>query len=471
MRWLVGVALTFAVWVPALARGKQTLEISLGFARELYLSGEDVSLRISLRNTGPRPIRVPTPFDNRNWQPKYVLRGPKGTRTFSARDVALPNAVRNPPLSEAVLVDLAPGEKLEGEIPLHHFADLRAAGKYAVAVRLRWEVLDAASKELAFRVEPARIRGAALVADLRGPRLLWLHAGGSAALMEQLFVPTVEGLRVHFVQRVAAASAAATAPFGSPMGAGVPEPGHYWRGFREPGALVAFGPKGTVARIPVADGALVAQNAFGRRDGGVEVAVADGRTLSLLGASGASWTMELPHAASAIAATGRPDGKGGRRIAVLAAVQDDLELSLFDTAAQQHRAPTRAQGAAILAGSRLALYIAEDGSSEAATLVTRGGKVALLRARFDPRALADEVSVDDLAGLDASPAASAVAFRPSGEVAWAALLPSGAIASSVSTSVARVSGMVLVPMQVHATQEKLYVLVQPAGTAPTLHPL
>jgi len=472
MRRLLGVALAMAVGGPALARGKQTLQISLGVARELSVSGEDVSLRISLSNTGVRAVRIPTPFDNRNWEPKYVVRGPGGKRTFSAREVALPHSVGNPPRSQAVLVDLGPGEKLEGEVPLHRMADLRAPGKYAVAVRLRWGKLEAASREVAFRVEPARIRGATLVQDPDGVRVLWLQAGESGLLMEQLFLKSAAepvGLRTHLLRRVAAAPAAATWPFATPFSESMAEALHYWRGFREPGALVAVGAGELTVRMPVADGALVAQNAFLAPDGAVEVAVVDGQALSLVGAGGTSWTLELPQAVSAMAAAERLDRKGGRKIALLAAVQDGLELSLVDATARERRAAARAEATAPLAGSRLALHVAEDGSSRAATLVSRGGKAALLQARFDPGgAPIGGVTVEDVPGLDALPAAAAIAFRPSGEVTWAALLPSGAVVSSASRAARRVSGAVLVPMQLHAGERSLYVLVQPADGAPAL---
>ena len=458
-----------------MARGKPGVQISAGTERDLYVSGEDIRLRISLHNAGSRAVRVPTPFDNRNWEPKYVVRGPRGTRTFSAREAALPQASGTPPRSEAVLIELAPGEKLEREVPLHRMADLRAPGKYAISLRLRWGALQAASQEVVFRVEPARIRGATLIEDPRGVRVLWLQAGQSGLLMEQLFLESVvepTGLTTHLVRRVAAAPAAATAPFGTPFRESLAEALHYWRGFREPGALVAIGAGDARVRIPVADGALVAQNAFLAPDGAVEIAVADGRTLSLVGSPGTSWTVELPQAASAIAAAERLDRKGGRKIAVLAAVLDDLELSLVDATARERRPMARAEGTAQLAGSRLALFVADDGSSQAATLVSRGGKAALLQARFDAGgAPIGGVKVDDVPGLDALPTAAAVAFRPSGEIAWAALLSSGAIVSSVSRKPARVSGAVLVPMQLHASERNLYLLVQPADGAPALEQL
>src|SRR4029077_8004529 len=122
-------------------------------------------------------------------------------------------------------------------------------------------------------------------------------------LMEQLFLESVAdpaGLRTHLVRRAAAAPPSATAPFGTPFRESLAEALHYWRGFREPGALVAIGAGESTVRIPLGNAALVAQNAFLAPDGAVELVVADGRALSLVRGGGTSWTVELPQAASAI---------------------------------------------------------------------------------------------------------------------------------------------------------------------------
>jgi hypothetical protein len=461
------------------AAGGRTLQLSLGLAKQRFVSGEYVSLRVSLRNPGAAEVRIPTPFDNRNWQPEYVVRGPGGTHTSNPRLAALPYARPNPPRSQAVLATIAPGGALEGEIPLHRLADLQSPGEYGVSLRLRWGAVRAASPEVAFRVEAVRLRGAALIEDAQGPRILWLQAGDPGALMEEVLFPSVEArgeLAIHLLRTVASAHSAATAPFGAPTRPSLSEALHFWVGFREPGALVVMQPGREALRVPVPDGALVAQDPFVTLEGDLDLAMADGRALSLVRLSverpSARWRLELPEAAAAIAASERLDRKGGRRIAVLAVSRGGLEMSVVDAAAPKRRNPARADDAVAIAGSRIALRIDDSGASRAAVLVLRRGALALFDARFD--ASGDPVGpprVADLVDLGESPVAAAATFRPSGEIAWVALLASGALVHSLARTPGPLAGVPIAPLQLYAREASLYLLVQPAVGAPRLQQL
>jgi hypothetical protein len=471
------LALAFAGGEAAAAG--RTLQISLGLAKQRFVSGEYVSLRVSLRNPGAAEVRIPTPFDNRNWQPEYVVRGPGGTRTFNARTAALPSALPKPPQSQAVLATIAPGAALEGEIPLHRLADLQSPGEYRVSLRLRWGAVRAASPEVAFRVEAVRVRGATLIEDAGGARILWLQAGDPGALMEEVLFPSAEArgeLAIHLLRTVAPAGPAATAPFGAPIRPSLSEALHFWVGFREPGALVVMQPGREALRAPVPDGALVAQDPFVTLEGDLDVAVADGRALSLVRLSGERpserWRLEFPAAAFAMAASERLDRKGGRRVAVLSLSRGGLEMSVVDADAPKRRNPARTDGAVSFEGSRLALHIDDSGASRAAVLVLRRRALALLEARFD--ASGDSVGaprLEDLVDVDAPPASAAAAFRPSGEIAWAALLAPGSLVHSLARKPGPIPAVPIAPLQLYARDASLHLLVQSAAGAPLLQQL
>jgi hypothetical protein len=441
---------------------------------------------------------VPTPFDQRNWQPAYSLRRPSDVAEtrFSARSANLRNADPQPPPEQAILVELAPGAEIVNEVPLQKWADLRAEGEYRLAARLEWNGLAAAADPVAFRIERARVAGAQLVGDERGPRVVWIEAEGEQPrLVEQVFgtQPTFPGeVPTHVVRVIGTVPAGAAEPFSPAARSSLAEAPDFWRGWREALAVaVATVDHGTVLRLPVRSDAHIVQEPWMSRTGELDVLVREGNRFRDLrfvnpaaGAPREAWSTEVPGEVFEAAAEERLDRNGRRHAAALCAVEGGVVLWKFfaDPAAPGKPQQVRAGEALPLAGSRIALDPAENGSCKAAVVYQRVVRrprsapsvmLTLLEAAFGANgepsgapALTDLVEPGDV-----PPVAAACCFHQD-RVVFAALLADGRLLHNAGGSGAqRVTGRPLVPLQLLSFHRDVHVFVLPERGGPQFVPL
>ena len=474
------------------------MRLWLKLPRQNFVAGEYVPLEVGLRNDGQAPISVPTPFDQRNWQPAYSLRRPSDVAEvrFSARSANLRNADPQPPPEQAILVELAPGAEIVNEVPLQKWADLRAEGEYRLAARLEWNGLAAAADPVAFRIERARVAGAQLVRDERGPRVVWIEAEGEQPrLVEQVFgtQPTFPGeVPTHVARVIGTVPAGAAEPFSPAARSSLAEAMNFWRGWREPTAVaVATADHGTVLRLPVRSDARVVQDPWVAKSGELDVLVREGsrfRDLRFLnpaaGAPREAWSIEVQGEVFEAAAVERLDRSGRRHAAAVSAVDGGVVLWKFfaDPAGPGKLEQVRAGEALPLAASRIALEAAESGSCRAAVVYSRLVRrprsapallLMLLEASFgaDGEPHGAPVLTDLVEPGDVPPVAAACCFHQD-RVVFAALLADGRLLHNAGGSGAqKLPGRPLVPLQLLSFHRDVQVLVVPEQGGPQFVPL
>jgi hypothetical protein len=473
------------------------MRLWLKLPRQSFIAGEYVPLQVGLRNDGPAAVSVPTPFDNRNWQPAYSIWGPRDAAEvrFTARSKSMPTADPQPPAEQAILMDLAPGAEVVDEIPLQRWADLRSEGEYRLAARLDWNGLAATSEPVTFRIERAPVAGAQVVVDERGPRAVWIEAEGDPPrLVEQLFgtQPTFPGeVPTHVVRVIGTVPAGAGEPFSPSTRSSIAEGMHFWRGWREPEAIAAAtADHATVLRWPVPSDTHVVQVPWKSKTGELDVLVRERNRFRLLrfvkpaaGTPREVWSTEVPGEVFETAAAERIDRTGRRHAAAVCAVDGGVVLCKFfaDPDAAGKLFEVRAGDAAPLQGSLVALDPAENGSCRAAVVYGRLVRrprsapallLMLLEAAFGANGEPSVAPVlTDLVEPDVPPVAAACCFHED-RVVYAALLSDGRLLHNAGGSgVQNLPGRPLVPLQLLSFHRDVHVFLVPERGGPQFVPL
>jgi hypothetical protein len=474
------------------------MRLWLKLPRQDFVAGESVPLQVGLRNDGQTAISVPTPFDQRNWQPAYSLRRlPDATEVrFSARSASLRGADPQPSAEHAILIELPPGAEIVKDVPLQKWADLRAEGEYRLAARLEWNGLVAAADPVAFRIERARVGGAQLVLDEEGPRMLWIEADGDRPRLIEHFYgthPTFPGeVRRQVVRVVGAVPAGAAEPFSPAARSSPAEALNFWRGWVEPAAVaVATADHATILRLPVRSDAHSVQDPWMSPSGELDVLVREGSRLRVLrypkpsaGAPREAWSAAVPGEVFEAAAAERLDRSGRRHAAAVSAIDGGVVVwKLFaDAAGPGKLEQVRAGEALPLAGSRIALDPAENGSCRAAVVyqrvLRRPGNVralmlTLLQAGFGANGEPDGApKLTDLVEPGEVPAVAAACCFHQDRMVFAALLADGRLLHNAGGSgVQTIAGRTLVPLQLLSFGRDVHVLIVPEQGGPQFVPL
>ncbi len=469
------------------------MEIELGLPKSGFLAGEDLTLQVTVRNTGAAPVRLPDPFHSFNWQPTYTVRGPghPAGKTFSFRSAVMTSAAPTGDEAKAPMIELAPGASASSGVPLHQWVPLGVAGRYTVSAHLAWKGLDASSQPVAFEIEQPVPAGLQLVVDEQGSRALWLHRGATRSLLVEQHFQEREAMpgvvRTHVQVVVAEAPLAATTPFSPPSHAAAAEMLHFWRGYRDAAGLVALAPEGPV-RWPLPEDGLLVQEPFLLPGGELDALSVRGRSLSfarLPPAGGPAprelWTLSLEEPPLELVSAERIDRRGGRRLAFSSSVQGGVHLSLLELAATQPAPPqhVRAGEALPLPASRPALRLDPEGGARVALVYQRTARrlvglplslVTLLEAQFGPDgAPAGPPVLTDLGEPPGVPVGAVAALPEPGGSIWAVLLADGRVwHSRAPQRPQRLPGAALLPLQLLLRGERAYLLVLPPQGGPVL---
>lgn len=169
--------------------------LKLSLAKAQFLAGEDISLTVSITNDGSAPQEIPNPFHSQNWQPVYTLTGPwdERKRSFSFRSAVIKDLRPAPGDVPLVLTQLAAGQELRKDIPLHEWAQLTAPGTYTVQAKLIWRGMEVESNVATFDIEQPMVKSMSVGIDDRDANAMgewadWLHNGRKgAAVFTSLF--------------------------------------------------------------------------------------------------------------------------------------------------------------------------------------------------------------------------------------------------------------------------------------------
>src|SRR6266849_2558938 len=164
---------------------RSTMKLELFLPRDLYLTGEDISLDIQLTNTGTAAVDAPRLASPENPQPVYLLRGPSYPNgvTFNLRD-SRPGAASVPAPAPSTY-RLVPGATMETGFSLNSIKPVLEPGDYTISARIDWGGWSAEAVPVKFRVEKAKFVESSLGVDVlsrstRTMRAVWIaeSAGG-----------------------------------------------------------------------------------------------------------------------------------------------------------------------------------------------------------------------------------------------------------------------------------------------------
>ena len=118
---------SFAMFGQTKKNGAAKVEIKLKFPKSDYVLSEDIEMTVAVTNSTSAAVEIPNPFYRDNWQPVYTITGPSYPQghTFSFRSIALNRPAPEPEDVPLVTVNLAPGETLAKDVPLHQWAPVK----------------------------------------------------------------------------------------------------------------------------------------------------------------------------------------------------------------------------------------------------------------------------------------------------------------------------------------------------------
>jgi hypothetical protein len=476
------------------------MRIALSLPRSTYAVGEDVVAALTVENDGAAPLEIPDPFHAYNWEPKYTITGPAhpGGSTFSFRSAARRDPRPNPTDADPVLTTLAPGAKIEGELPLHVWTRLDVPGDYELVAHLEWAGQSAKSGPARFSLEPLGIVSASMGVDVGfdGTRDVWVtwirrsvttsEMGDAVFLELRPDLGETKRITMEPVRPVGSTAREALCPW---TAYDRKEKLAFWRLWRESGDLVALlagEPQPRTASVGAAFVPL--RPALMTDDGALDLFGFDSTTQEPLhvrfeSASPApAITRARPLSGNVVGgAAVVPRSAGGDRDAVVVCVEaggvamHHLRLS---GGALAVLGTVRFAGVRILPASVPAAWIDDEGVLTAVLIACDEREpetIVRADARFGVGAT-PESSLSRVGHLPRPPrSARAVYCATPGptppRVDWAVLLDDGSAVSSQSTSAQSLGAAALVPLEMVALSRTTYVLVASDTAGPLLVPL
>lgn len=480
------------------------MDIQLKLPKTSFTLAEDIEVGVRVVNTSGQPMQVPDPFFKNNWQPVYTLSGPghpSGHR-FSFRSAVVGDTRPNPSDVPLKLVDLAPGQVLEAEIPLHKWVALKEPGAYRLTAAFDWGSLKVVSTPVDFSLDAHQLVSLSLgidvaTADSRGYWLEWLQTQAPGqAVYSALYRPPERdqpGFRPFSVAPVFQAGDAAQDVLSPWTSYNRQSELYKWRAWREKSTLLALTSGSTQPQrlsLPAPPLALV-RPALMARQGELDVMVlGTPRTLMLArfmppAANGTAppprivWTHTLPHDALAVSAAVLPDVPDARRQAVVVGeAEGALLVSLLTAPAQgapTSAGPVRVGEVRPLPDSTPAVRLDSRGLTQVSVLVVTVAapqRIGLVDLSFGPDGkLTGPPRVSALPALATAVKAGTVGYSVGTEPAlrrhWAVLLDSGRVLSPGRPSGGTdLVGKAVLPLQLLPTSEGNYLL----GIDPRLGP-
>jgi hypothetical protein len=486
-------------------QGVAKVKLDLRVPRERFLLGEDVSVELTLTNTGTAPVAVPKLKSTLNPQPVYRLTGPGLAEGVSLtyRDVKLPAAEREGGPETPETTTLGPGAFLETGFSLNQWQKLDRAGRYTLSARIDWGGWAAASQTVEFVMENAAYQQASLGVDLfssstRTLRVVWTSRADGRQVIGESFLyekrPDLGELHVTGSRIIHEVGPQATEPFCPWTNYDRSDGAGGWHGWREGQRLfaIAMGEEKPQSFDLGSDRAKLVRPALMLRNGEMDVFYLspDGRELGMVrfhtpGEGAArppeeAWRVALPEpAVSARAALGR-ESAGSRRVVALLSQHGTLTAvrlaRVQDTRVELGNA-VLIKDANALPESEPGAVIAADGTIHVAAVFARdpGRKeAALLEAHF-PATTGGEVSVRVRPeGVLESPLASSSVAYPATESSDAVphvidRLADGSLRFSQGT--ASVPAAPAMPLDVLRMSGATYLLLLRPQGGPELFPL
>jgi hypothetical protein len=480
--------------------GSATVELQLKLSKSDFAVSEDREMTVTVTNRTAAPVEIPNPFHSTNWQPTYTIQGPSYPQgyTFSFRSVALKDK-RPDPGVPAVLVKLAPGEKLEKDVPIADWAPIDRPGAYQIVARLRWKGLSIASEPARFNIAGAQAQSVSVgvdvgVASALGEWVEWFNdQPGGRRLYTALFkrpMIDVHGYKTFSVSPLIEAGAQATDLLSPWTNYDRQEELAKWRAWREGSTLVAFAfgqaktqrlQLGAAPRLVIRPALMTANGDLDVLAIGAEGALLFSRFSNFDNPSAAPrvlWRLpvsQVPPAAGRAALSS--EASGSRRLAVLVS-QDGPDLAVRYLNARDGREPgafqiARIVNARVIPNTEPALRMDSDGVVHAAfPFQTGSGRLAIADLRFGVAGNREgEVKVAELGPAEARPKAAAagyvVAANGSQRRDWVVLLENGnVIYAGRSSPSRRLPSTPVLPLQLVLLEAGTYLLtVDAAGAA------
>lgn len=143
------------------------MEIRLELSKDRFGARESMHGTVTIVNDGDRPIEVPDPEANSNWQPVYTIEGPSfpDGHTFSMRSAVLKDPTPSPIDVDPMTVSIGPGETYAAVLPFDNLVELTEPGEYFLTATMAWDGRTARSQTVAFRIERPSIRSCRLLAS------------------------------------------------------------------------------------------------------------------------------------------------------------------------------------------------------------------------------------------------------------------------------------------------------------------
>lgn len=418
------------------------MKLDLHVPRERFLLGENVSVELTLTNTGAAPIQVPKLRSTLNTQPVYRLTGPgfPDGVSFTYREVKLPPEERGAGSETPETRTLRPGEVLQAGFRLNQLKPLDRAGLYTLSARIEWGGWAAASEAKTFVMENSSFEQASIGVDLfssstRSLRVVWTSRADARHVIGESFLyekrPDLGEAGVTGSRIIHEVGSDATEPFCPWTNYDRSDGEGGWHGWREGSRLfaIAMGEEKPQSSDLGSDKVKLVRPALMLRNGEMDVFYLspDGRTLRMVrfhtpGDGPArppelAWTVDLPEpVVSARAAIGR-ESAGGRRIVTLLSQQGTriaVRLARIQDARAEVSDPILIKDANALPESEPGAVIAADGTIHVAAVFTRDAgrkEAAMLEARFPATTGgAVNVQVKPLGTLESALASTGVAY-------------------------------------------------------------
>ena len=142
------------------------MKIQLTSTQSRFTVGEYFEVHVRLVNDGASPVEAPDPLNMENPQPTYSVQGPShaNTKVVSALGATMPGHKPAPADAPVATVTLAPGDVLEGDLPLSSWLGLRA-GMHEVTAAIAYEGRVAVSTKLVLDIDPLQAQGVSVGVD------------------------------------------------------------------------------------------------------------------------------------------------------------------------------------------------------------------------------------------------------------------------------------------------------------------
>lgn len=484
------------------------MEIELRLPKADFIPKEEITVRASLRNNGPAPLTVAHPFDNRNWQPVFQVKGPSYPHSFAftLRTMATEDKRLEPQGLAPVMVTIKPGETISSELPFHTYLNLSQPGEYEVVARYLWGQTEAKSDPLRFRIQPASVVAAALAADIGAAAgapyraLVLQNGGGAKRLYEEFFVeerPDLGEVQTDSLVPQGEVGAAAARVFSPWSNFNRNELPFNWQVWTDSGrlfakALIAPEPsiydlgEATVLRPPLM-GPGGHLEVFALADGGRELRWVHFPSPDMRGGAGPprmEWALPVTPAAQTGRCTLAPRAAGGGWHVILASQAGDSVTLQYINASMVPGdggpLTIQIQQAHLVPGSEPAIQAIDTGDIEIAVLVQRDRTLrdlAIARFKIDGTLRkAGEVQVTEVGQLPGAVRAGAAVFsvdpKRARQLSWLVLMRDGRVlSSSTPTKPYALDSRVVLPLELLPVSAYTYLLTIARDGLPALIPV